>query len=739
MYFAQFNIKLKNSRIVDDKTEKNNILVFLLCESPVKPKKSSRQSLARQLEACSKHPFLHELHCIGSLHSVMSQFQEASGWSLTYHCADSVPAFLQDEDWEGEKISTKLTKVSEELLTPEILAEIDQKEECWLPVDVHAEFQNLFAPQSEGSDTFEQFQISSTLRFLQQPIGFLHLSRRKKVSALKNPKKVSFSCIQFDPLKPASPHSVLGSGKDFSFEEARRCASSIRDMIAEMQIVRIHLWLLEMNAAANVPIFDKSVPFQNEVFAGNFRRLLEFSVETLDLAAIGIYLFDAKHQQFRLRAHVGLSMDSYTQGARKFSKSQADLRAYDHEHIVIHDATIPEKLQFQMPEAFESGVCMPLRTDRSKLGTVWYFSNQKIIPETTIQHCQLNAELLALSIEREAFLRRYGHSVEYRSELKKASDLQTIQAPVQIPGRKNFALKGRICLAPSVRSPFRDPPKSSNSLNEEIISGDFYDWFPLPDGQTLVVLGSVGICGIAGAFLASTVRATLRSHAQYQTSASEILANVHQTLWNQMAASAKISLFCGILNTEGPYLALHFAQMGTLRALKVDGSLFSRVNLTSPETQGFLGGSSDFHCYVDSLYLNPGESLVVFNDGLDSALDIPPAKYQIRWDKIRKNDSGNAQNPKEGRVSKETDSRELVALMFEEDESSRRKKRRIMQDFEMMKQIVDIGLGQCFCEKLHPTASLLALQAKNYFEKHVTKTKSDQSVLVIQHLPKKKA
>ncbi|MBR0192273.1 MAG: SpoIIE family protein phosphatase [Thermoguttaceae bacterium] len=669
----------------------------------------------------------------------MNQFQETTGWSLTYHCADSVPAFLQSEDWEGKKISTKPASSTSEPLTPEILAEIDQKEECWLPVDVHTEFQNLIFYPSRDSEASAQPKVSPTLRFLQQPIGFLHLARRKKGPTITNPKDLSFSCIQFNTPKSAVSNSVFNAGKEISFEKARRYASSIRDMIAEMQIIRIHLWLLEVNSAANVPIFDKTVPFQNEMFAGNFRRLLEFSVDSLDLAAIGIYLFDAKHRQFRLRAHVGLSMDSYMQGGRKFSKSQADLRAYDHEHIVIHDATIPEDLQFQMPEAFESGVCMPLRTDRSKFGTVWFFSNQKVFPEETIQHCQLTAELLALSIEREAFLRRYGRTVEYRSELKKASDLQTIQTPVQVPGRRNFALKGRICLAPSARNPFKDSQKTSLSLNEEIVSGDFYDWFTLPDGQTLVVLGSVGICGIAGAFLAAAVRAALRSHAQYQTSASEILEKVHQTLWKQLGASARISLFCGILNQEGSYVALHFAQVGTLRALRVDGNSFSRVNLSSLETQGFLGGSSDFHCFVDSLYLTPGESLVIFNDGLDSALEIPPSNVRVEWEKIRIKDPQTAANQKEGAPFEGVSSQEIVSLVFDENESERRKKCRTSKKFEMMKNIVDVELGQCFCEKLHPTASLLALQATNYFEKHVTKTKSDQSVLVIQHLPKRKS
>ena len=693
--------------------------------------------MTRQSEAQSKHPLLHELHCIGSLHSVLNQFQETSGWSLTYHCADSAPDFLHEEDCDGEEISTQSGRAASEALTPEILAEIDQTEECWLPVDIHTEFQNLLFKSSPDSGELEPGQLSAILRFLQQPIAFLHLARRKNFPLIRNPKDVSLACVQFHPTKSVSSGSVFGSRKEISFEAARRWAASIRDMVAEMQIIRIHLWLLEMNTVANIPIFDKSVPLQNEIFAGNFRRLLEFSVETLDLEAIGIYLFDAKRQQFRLRAHVGLSMDSYMQGGRKLAKSQADLRAYDHEHIVIHDATIPENLQFQMPEEFESGVCMPLRTDRSKLGTVWFFSNKKIFPEETIQQCQLNAELLALSIEREAFFRRYGRSMEYRSELKKASDLQTIQTPIQVPGRRNFALKGRVCSAPTVQNPFKDSRNSSGSLNEEIVSGDFYDWFTLPDGQTLIALGSVGVRGIVGALLAAGVRSTLRSHAQYQTSASEILAKVHQTLWNQLAGSGRISLFCGIVNQEGPYLALHFAQMGILRALRVGRKTFSQVSLASSETPVFLGGNSDFHCFVDSLYLKPGESLVVFNDGQDFCIESEPANLEIKWDKIRKKDLENPEERREESTPEGLDSRELVALMFDENELARRKKCSSSEN-EMDKQIVDFELGRCFIEKKYPTVNLLALQAINYFEKHVTKTKSDQSVLVIQHLAKKK-
>jgi len=713
----------------------------------VKSNKSSKHSSARQPESQSKHPFLHELHCIGSLHSVLKQFQETTGWTLTYHCADSVPAFLQSKEWMKEKVSTQSKNGNQEILTPEILAEMDRNEECWLPIDIHSEFQNLVQFSAKESDSVKD-SVSPSLRFLLQPIGFLHLSRRKNIPTVKNPKIPSFSCVQFHSFKSNPSNPVLGVGKEISFEEVRRGAIAIRDMVAEMQIIRIHLWLLEMNAAANAPILEKTLSIHNEFFAGNFRKLLEFIAETLNLAAIGIYLFDARHQQFKLRAHVGLSMDSYLQMGRKLPNAQADLRAYEHEHIVLHDASIPENLQFQMPEAFESGVCMPLRTDRSKFGTVWFFSNQKFFSEATIQQCQLNAELLALSLEREAFLRRYGRSMEYRSELKKASDLQTIQAPIQVPGRRNYVLKGRICSAPTVRNPYKNSQKSSNSLNEEIVSGDFYDWFTLPNGQTLVALGSMGIRGIAGAILAATVRSTLRSHAQYQISAAEILAKVHETIWNQLAASARISLFCGILHQESRYLALHFAHLGILRALRVDGNSFSKVSLTAEETSGFLGSSSDFHCYVDSLYLNPGESLAIFNDGLESNIELFQGNEQIVWDKIPQKTSpdstewGHApesfDSPAETKIGKSV-SQKLATLVFDVNDSVSRKKSLVSRKLEMMEQIVDIELGKSFCEKQYPTANLLALQAKNYFEKFVTKTKSDQSVLVIQHLARRKA
>ncbi|MDO4629167.1 MAG: SpoIIE family protein phosphatase [Planctomycetia bacterium] len=596
--------------------------------------------------------FLHELHCIGSLPSVLRHFTEATGWQLTYHCADSAPYFLRNRDAEGKPVSLTEKCGCTSLptkLSPQILEEIASEENVWIPIDIKSEFHTLLNLPGPGLD--EIFMQSTderckSLDFLNSPIGFLHLFRNSEPKIRKNPSKSPF----YGSSTPNFHFEItpeLYPIREISFREAYRCAGAIRDFIAEMQCMRVHLWLLEIDGTVNSLPLENCTPLQNAEFAGRFSQLLDYICKALHMDAIGIYLFDAKKQTFKLRASCGLSLDSLTHEIRTLDEAHADWRAFHAKSVFDLDSkTSSPDYAHMIPEGFPSGICCPLEANGTCFGSIWFLSSKNRLRESAAQLAEIATELLATMLEREAFLRRHGRAMEYHSEIKEAANLQKIQNPIQIPQQDNFDLAGSVRAARMVRNPYsisenirnernsgyqaasekgenyqnqeaQSLRQSSNSLKEEAVSGDFYDWIKLPNGQTLVTLGSVGISGLQGAIIAGSVRTAIRAHARHSVSVTEIMSETHHTLWHQFAGSARISLFCGILNVEGPFLAVHFANAGTLRGVKIfDKGLYDTISLNQSDSQYFLGGSTQFHCFEDSLYLRPNQALVVFNDGL---------------------------------------------------------------------------------------------------------------------------
>ncbi len=662
--------------------------------------------------------FLRELHCIGSLPSVLQHFGELAGWRLSYHFANSVPTFLQTS-CDPEKSVTLTSSAAHELPTPlpkEILEEIAEDENLWIPIEIKTEFlrnglhrtenrdeyqnKNQSANQNEGSEPSAQgpsvcgqekttsdfsaqspysSELPGALSFLNRPIGFLHLQPKEKRET-KGPKQTS----------------ATNSVPKVSFEEARNMAFSLGDMLAEMQAMRVHLWFAEMEAASSTTILNEREDFQNETFALRFRKLLEYATKVLGMDSVGIYLLENGSQSLKLRVSVGLSMDSLMNPVRVLGRAQADLHAIHDGNIFVFDSTSPAEDAKLMPENFQTGICMPLTTDRSVLGTVWFYSDgEEPVSDHLLSEAELLAEHFAIYLEREAFFRRYGRAMEYSADLETAAALQKIQAPIQLPGRRELDICGWCKSSRTVRNPIHNAGDAPSSIvDEKSVSGDFYDWFTLRSGQTLIALGDVGIPGLGGAMLAASVRSALRSHAQYEQSVSDLMRNVHHTLWLQLAADAKISLFCGLVSNDGPYLMVHFAQIGVFRALHIrQNGVFTPLPL--PFTGNFLAGPSAFHCHEDVMYLNQGDSLVVFNDGLMHGSDF--------------SDSGRAMK------------NSLSAAQIQ----SRR---------EMERMIVNCNLGRILSDKKQPTARLFLSLARNYLQNKVLSERNvDQSVLVMRH------
>ncbi|MBE6427350.1 MAG: hypothetical protein E7028_01990 [Planctomycetaceae bacterium] len=428
-------------------------------------------------------------------------------------------------------------------------------------------------------------------------------------------------------------------------------------------------------------------------FVGDFRKLLTYSCLALGMDAVGIYLPNFENQTFKLRAHYGLAMDQLMSEIRHFGRAQTDLRVYHQNAVITIDDSWPEGMG-EIPEDFPSAVCIPLRSRNFSYGTVWFFSNKTFIPEKTTRLVELFGELFALNIENEHFQRQESGTLEYRRELKAASRFQTLMSPIYLAG--NFEIAGWTKAGRTLQCLRIGNSSSDRQLGtQNSVSGDFYEWLTLPDGQTLVALGSVGTPGLAGAMLAASVRSALRSHASYGHSVSELLAKVNQTLWLQLAADARISLFCAVIRPEPPYLGIHFAQTGNLRGLKIGNSgTFQEIPLSHRETSRSLGSTSDFHCFEDCVYLKPYESFVIFNDGLSNG------KRELAGDGSSEETFRNFKN--------------------------------FGMDLRKVKQKINQELGRLLSQKRNSSVCLKVSQIRNFFMNHLPMGRYDQSAMALQ-------
>jgi len=148
------------------------------------------------------------------------------------------------------------------------------------------------------------------------------------------------------------------------------------------------------------------------------------------------------------------------------------------------------------------------------------------------------------------------------------------------------------------------------------ISGDFFDWY-MPDPRRLALtLGDVMGKGLPAAILMATVRAALRSAAQVGTVEEGVALAAGVMAAALEVNQAYVTLFHALFDPTTGELNYIDAGHGHARLLRAGGG-----QELLPERGAPIGLLPDTSFAPGKVTLNPGDTLVVFSDGL---LDLRP-------------------------------------------------------------------------------------------------------------------
>jgi sigma-B regulation protein RsbU (phosphoserine phosphatase) len=242
------------------------------------------------------------------------------------------------------------------------------------------------------------------------------------------------------------------------------------------------------------------------------------------------------------------------------------------------------------PEDFPSAICVPVSSPTTILGTLWLFSDKtRDFTDREVNLVEVVAGRLASDLEREMLLLEGVQGKQLRQQLAAAERMQRDQIPSVPPLVDGWDVAGWTAQA-------------------EAVGGDFHDWFTLPDGRVAFAVGDVMDGGVAAALAANTVKASLRSHGQYQHASESLLRQVNLTLWTSSAGDQFASLFCGLL--EPATGLVHWSMAGNLSIVHIRARGWQSLTRQSPA----LGTSPEASFPQCQLSLQPGEALVIFSD-----------------------------------------------------------------------------------------------------------------------------
>ena len=155
------------------------------------------------------------------------------------------------------------------------------------------------------------------------------------------------------------------------------------------------------------------------------------------------------------------------------------------------------------------------------------------------------------------------------------------------------------------------------------VGGDFYDFFFVDDHHLAFAIGDVTGKGVPAAIFMAVSRTMLRATGARGLATDACLSLVNDALYAESIASMFVTCFYGVLDTRTGTVEYTNAGHNPPYLLGHDG----RVTATPAIGGLFLGAFDKARYQRTTVQLEPGDSLVLFTDGISEAVNADDQQY----------------------------------------------------------------------------------------------------------------
>ncbi len=291
--------------------------------------------------------------------------------------------------------------------------------------------------------------------------------------------------------------------------------------------------------------------------------------------------------------------DHHDQTELRISRTVLSEVVEEKKALAFMDVSVDEKLsraQSIIMQGIRSILCAPLMIGESVVGVLYvdYLFNQRKISEDDVRLVAQIARFAAIKLETTRLREEAVQKRIMDEELKTASMIQRgllPPAPVGIDGY-TFAGANRPC---------------------RTVSGDYYDFVRRPDGRIYFVIADVSGKGITAGLMMAGLQASFRIFCKNDPPPAELISQLNDALKDTLPQSKFVTLFLGRLDLATGHI--EYANAGHTPPLWVTGSGVRELG----DTDLVLGVISRADFRQHSLQLDPGDSLVLFTDGVTEA------------------------------------------------------------------------------------------------------------------------
>ena len=270
--------------------------------------------------------------------------------------------------------------------------------------------------------------------------------------------------------------------------------------------------------------------------------------------------------------------------------------------LAFVDVNVDEKLrraQSIIMQGIHSILCTPLLIGEAVVGVLYvdYLFTQRAISEEDVRLVAQIGRFAAIKLETTRLREEAIQKRIMDEELKTASSIQRRllpPAPTSIPG---FTFVGR-------NQPCRT------------VSGDYYDFALRPNGRIYFVIGDVSGKGVTAGLMMAGLQVAFRIFSKSDPDPAVLVTQLNVALKENLPQSKFVTLFLGRLDTNTGMI--EYVNAGHTPPLWLSRN--GAVEVTDSDI--LLGVVSRAEFTTRQLQLAPGDSLILFTDGVTEARDL---------------------------------------------------------------------------------------------------------------------
>lgn len=176
----------------------------------------------------------------------------------------------------------------------------------------------------------------------------------------------------------------------------------------------------------------------------------------------------------------------------------------------------------------------------------------------------------------------------------------------------------------------------------QAVGGDYYDAFDLGDGKYVLSFGDISGKGVPGAIIMSRMSSCVQSTLQFTHEPLEAVNAINTHMCANAAEGRFVTYNYVLLDVKTNEIALVNAGHMSPMILKPDGTIdeFPEDSIGLP-----IGVMEDYPYEVEKRVINPGETVVLFTDGVDEAMNPEGELYTL--ERMRELISRSPRDPEE--------------------------------------------------------------------------------------------